>query len=163
MHSGKNFDRANRFHCALSVATRFRKRFQGQNVTLLDSSGKPVIGANGKPVQTVCNGSSTRGLPGPSAPADQAAGARGVVDGVYYEFEPGQLTLADFAANGARCAECLTPAEVSAGEQCSAGTPQYDKANSQCTSGSPRRGPVAAAVPTALALALAAFAMGARL
>jgi hypothetical protein len=113
------------------------KTFQGQNVSVLDSAGKEVLDSSGNPIQTVCN-RTTRILGNRKGNVHgrgfSGLERRGVVDGIYYEFEPGQIKLADFAANGGRCAECLTKTEIGTGQVCSPGTPQYVKANSQCTS-----------------------------
>ncbi len=112
--------------------------FQGKNVSVVDSTGKEVLDSSGNPIQKICN-KTTRNLGMSRFKRRQnvhggGLDRRGVVDTIYYEFEPGQIKLADFAANGARCAECLTKTEIDAGQVCSPGTPQYVKANSQCTS-----------------------------
>ena len=122
----------------LSCVLTYGIVFQGQNVTVVDSSGKAVLDSNGNPIQKICN-KTTRTLGMPHFQrlediSDRELERRGVVDSNYYEFEPGQIKLADFAANGARCAECLTKIEIGTGQVCSPGTPQYVRANSQCTS-----------------------------
>jgi hypothetical protein len=117
-----------------------RIEFQGQNVSVVDSTGREVLDSSGNPIKTVCN-KTTRALDPTRSHRQEYVhggqlGRRGVVDTIYYEFEPGQIKLADFAANGARCAECLTKIEIGTGQVCSPGTPQYVRANSQCTSNS---------------------------
>jgi hypothetical protein len=54
---------------------------------------------------------------------------RGVIDDVYYEFEPGQIKLADFARDGARCNTCLTPTQVKRGERCPRSSEYYRAAD----------------------------------
>lgn len=93
-------------------------------------------------------GGGRRSMGGRSRQEDFAgwfgASLRGVINDVYYEFEPNKIKLSDFARDGSKCNTCLTPAEVEKGTKCPTNSVQYLRANGEgeaapkCTSPAPR-------------------------
>ena len=59
------------------------------------------------PVQTLCQNKTRRAID-VTANSSTTDVRGGMVGNAYLEFIPGQIKLSDFAANGERCARCLT-------------------------------------------------------